>query len=231
MKTLGIIGGLGPESTIEYYKELFRAYRERVPDGSQPQFLINSVNMKVLIDAVTIADYPTMANYLTQQVAHLATGGADFAIISANTPHLVFDEVMRRSSIPLISIVEAAAEATNAKNLKRVGLMGTRFTMQARLFPEVFERRGIQILTPNLDEQEIVHSIYMNELLKGDVRDESRTRLLAIALRMKQEHSIEGLLLGGTELSLIITSLDGTGVELLDTMKIQIAAAVKEMLS
>ncbi len=231
MKTLGIIGGLGPESTIEYYKELFRAYRERVPDGSQPQFLINSVNMKVLVDAVTVSDYTTMANYLNEQVAHLAKGGADFAIISANTPHLVFDEVKRRSSIPLISIVEAAAEATQAKGLKRVGLMGTRFTMQARLFPDVFERRGIQIVTPNPDEQDIIHNIYMNELLKGDVRDESRTRLLAIALRMKQQHSIEGLLLGGTELSLIIKSLDGTGLELLDTMKIQIAAAVKEMLS
>jgi aspartate racemase len=231
VKTLGIIGGLGPESTIEYYKELFRAYRERVPDGSQPQFLINSVNMKVLVDAVTISDYATMANYLAEQIAHLAQGGADFAIVSANTPHLVFDEVERRSSIPLISIVEAAAEATQMKELKRVGLMGTRFTMQARLFPEVFERHGIEIVTPNTEEQAAVHDIYMNELLKGIIRDQSRERLLQIADRMQYDDQIEGLLLGGTELSLIIKSLDGTGLELLDTMKIQIAAAVKEMLS
>ena len=231
MKTLGIIGGLGPESTIEYYKELFRAYRERVPDGSQPQFLINSINMKVLIDAVTVSDYATMANYLTEQVANLAEGGADFAIISANTPHLVFDEVKRRSSIPLISIVEAAADATQARGLKRVGLMGTRFTMQARLFPDVFERRDIQIVTPNPDEQEIVHSIYMNELLKGVIRDQSRERLLQIADRMRHDDQIEGVLLGGTELSLIIKSLDGIGLEVLDTMKIHIAAALKEMLS
>jgi aspartate racemase len=162
---------------------------------------------------------------------HLADGGADFAIISANTPHLVFDEVKKRSPIPLISIVEAAAEATQAKGLKRVGLMGTRFTMQARLFPDVFERRAIRIVVPTPEEQGVVHDIYMNELLKGIIRDESRTRLLAIALRMKQSDDIQGLLLGGTELSLIIKSLDGTGLELLDTMKIQIAAAVKEMLS
>ena len=231
MKTLGIIGGLGPESTIEYYKELFRAYRERVSDGSQPQFLINSVNMKVLVDAVTVSDYATMANYLTEQIAHLAKGGAEFAIISANTPHLVFDEVKRRSSIPLISIVEAAAASTQAKGLKRVGLMGTRFTMQARLFPDIFESHGIRIVTPNSDEQSAVHDIYMNELLKGIVRDQSRDRLLQIADRMKHDDEIEGLLLGGTELSLIIKSLDGSGLELLDTMKIQIAAAIKEMLS
>lgn len=231
MKRLGIIGGLGPESTLEYYKEIMRAYRDRVNDGSQPEFLLNSVNMKVLVDAVTIGDFPTMADYLTEQIDHLATGGADFAIISANTPHLVIDEVRRRSPIPLISIVEAAAEASKSKGLKRVGLFGTRFTMQASLFPEVFQRCGVQIVAPSEEEQAYVHDIYMNELVNGIVRDATRDRLLQIAARMKRDHAIEGLLLGGTELSLIIKSLDGTGLVLLDTMKIQVAAAVDRMLS
>src|SRR5690349_11437486 len=106
MKLLGIIGGLGPESTIEFYKEVIRVYRERVPDSSQPEFLINSVNMKIVVDAVTVDDLATIADYLVEQIERLADAGADFAIISANTPHLVFDEVCRRSTIPLISIVE-----------------------------------------------------------------------------------------------------------------------------
>jgi len=227
---LGIIGGLGPESTIEYYKEVMRAYRERVSDGSQPEFLINSVNMKVLIDAVTIGDYERMAYYLSGQVERLTNAGARFAIISANTPHLVFDEVKRRSRIPLISIVEAAAQETKKRGLHSVGLLGTRFTMQAKLFPDVFAREQIAIVIPNEAERDVVHDIYMNQLVKGIVLEESREKLIAIAQRMKCDDSIEGLILGGTELSLIIKSLDGTGLELLDTMKIQVAAAMDAML-
>jgi aspartate racemase len=231
LKRLGIIGGLGPESTIEFYKEIIRAYKERVPDGSQPEFIINSVNMKILVDAVTVNDRGTMANYLIEQIERLANASADFAIIAANTPHLVFDEVQRRSPIPLISIVEAAADATKARGMQKVGLLGTRFTMQAPLFPKVFARHGIQIVTPNDQEQEFVHDVYMNELVNGIIRDETRERLLAIAGRMRIDDGIEGLLLGGTELSLIIKDLDGTGLGLLDTMKIQVQAAIAEMLS
>ena len=231
MKRLGIIGGLGPESTIEFYKEVIRAYKERVADGSQPEFLINSVNMKTLVDAVTVGDFGTMANYLVEQIERLAKAGADFAIISANTPHLAFDEVQRRSRIPLISIVEAAAQETKTRGLKKVGLMGTRFTMKARLFSDVFERQGIEIVTPKDAEKEFVHDIYMNQLVNGIVRDETRERLLEIARRMEQDDGIQGLLLGGTELSLIIKNLDGTGLVLLDTMKIQVQAAVAMMLS
>lgn len=231
MKLLGIIGGLGPESTIEYYREIFLAYRERVKEKSNPAFLINSVDMQQVIDRVTANDLASLADFLVIEVKRLADAGATFGIISANTPHLAFDEVRRRSPIPLISIVEAAAEAAKARGLKIVGLMGTRFTMKARLFPDVFERAGIKIVTPDDDEQAFVHDIYMNELVKGVVRDETRERLLQIARRMKRDDGIEGLLLGGTELSLILKSLDGIGLELLDTMKIQVQAAVAEMLS
>lgn len=228
---LGIIGGLGPESTIEYYREVIRAYRERVSDGSAPEFIVNSVDMKKVVDSVTANDLSSLADYLSAEVKRLADAGASFGIISANTPHLVFDEVKRRSPIPLISIVEAAAKATKSKGLQRVGLMGTRFTMKAALFPDVFSREQIEIVTPNAGEQELVHDIYMNELVKGIIRDETRKQLLNVASRMKKDDGIQGLLLGGTELSLIIKGLDGTGLELLDTMKIQVQAAIAEMLS
>jgi aspartate racemase len=231
MKTLGIIGGLGPESTVEYYREVIRAYRERVTNGSAPAFIVNSVDMKQVVDRVTANDLASLADFLLAEIKRLANAGATFGIISANTPHLAFEEIQRRSPIPLISIVEAAALATKAKGLQRVGLMGTRFTMKAQLFPDVFVRHGIQIVTPNEEEQSFVHDIYMNELVKGLVHEETRLRLLEIARRMKHDDKIEALLLGGTELSLILKSLDGTGLELLDTMKIQVQAAVTEMLS
>src|SRR3954469_12086701 len=153
MKSFGIIGGLGPESTLDFYREVVSVYREQVTDGSTPHFIINSVNMKQVVDAVTSNNLAALADYLSDEVKRLADAGASFALIAANTPHLVFDEVQRRSSIPLISIVEVAAEATNALGLRRVGLLGTRFTMKARLFPDAFSRFHIEIVTPGEAEQ------------------------------------------------------------------------------
>ena len=231
MKKLGIIGGLGPESTIEYYREVIRAYRERMNDGSQPEFIINSVNMKRVFEFVGANDLDALADYLLSHIDSLAKAGADFAIISANMPHLAFDRVRPRSPVPLISIVEAASEAAKARRLKRVGIFGTRFVMEARLYPDIFARHSIGVCAPNDDERTFVHDIYVNQLLKGIVLPETREQLLAFAMRMKHDDGIEGLLLGGTELSLILKNLDGTGLELLDTMKIQVQAAVTEMLS
>jgi len=231
MKTLGIIGGLGPESTIEYYREVIRAYRVRVNDGSFPEFLINSIDNNRVWHCVNTNDWPSLADYLVSASKVLSNTGADFGIISANMPHLVFADVRPRSPIPLINIIDTAAEAASAKKLKKVGLFGTRAVMEASLYPDALARRQIEVLPPNAEERTFIHDIYVNQLLKGIVLDETRERLLAIAARMKQDAGIEGLLLGGTELSLILKNLDGTGLELLDTMKIQVQAAVTEMLS
>ncbi len=231
MKLLGIIGGLGPESTIEYYKEIFRVYRERVPDGPEPSFILNSVDVKTAVRLVTAGDLDGLANYLAIEVSRLAKAGATFGMISANTPHIVFDRVQQLSTIPLLSIVEAASNETKARGLKRVGLFGTRFTMQGSFYQDVFTSAGIELIAPSIDEQNFVHDIYMNELLNGVVRDETRTRLIEIAEKMRQREGIEGLLLAGTELSLILKELPISNLELLDTMKIHVESAVKEMLS
>jgi aspartate racemase len=229
VKRLGIVGGLGPESTIEYYREVMRAYRERVGDGSAPEFIVDSVNNKKVFEWMAASDLSSLADYLLCAIQRLAGAGADFAIISANMPHLAFDQVRPHSPIPLIHIVEAAAEAASKTNLRKLGLFGTQFVMQARLYSDIFARKHIQVVSPTKDEQAFIHDIYVNELLKGIVRTETRQRLLAIADSMKRNEGIEGLLLGGTELSLIIKNLDGTGLELLDTMKIQVQAALAEM--
>ena len=108
MKTLGIIGGLGPESTIDYYGRIITLYRERTGDGSYPQFIINSVNLKRGLDLMDANNLTGMADYLVEEVGKLARAGATFGLISANTPHVVFEEVAAKSAIPLISIVEAS---------------------------------------------------------------------------------------------------------------------------
>src|SRR5207245_6197924 len=127
MKTLGIIGGLGPESTIDYYQRIVALYRERQRDGSYPEFIIVSVNLKKGLDFMAANDLADMADYLLEGIAKLARAGADLGLIAANTPHIVFDDVAPKSPIPLISIVEATCAAAKTQNLKRLALFGTRY--------------------------------------------------------------------------------------------------------
>src|SRR5260370_40355550 len=126
MKTLGIIGGLGPESTLDYYQRVIALYRERVRDGHYPEFIIVSVDLRKGLDFMEAGDLSGMAGFLLEGIGQLARAGGDFGIISANTPHIVFDEVAVNSPIPLISIVEATGAAAEAQNLRRLALFGTR---------------------------------------------------------------------------------------------------------
>src|SRR5213594_351588 len=192
MKTLGIIGGLGPESTIDYYQRLIALYRERTGDGSYPEITINSVNLKKGLDFMDANDLAGMADYLLQAIGKLARGGADFGIISANTPHIVFDDVAPKSPIPLISIVEATCAAAKARKLKRLALFGTRYTMQGTFYPKVFSREGIELLMPDPEDQTYIHDKYLNELIPGNFLPETRAGFLAVIDRMKARHDIHG---------------------------------------
>src|SRR6266699_2338574 len=185
MKILGIIGGVGPESTIEYYQNIIAFYRERQRDGSYPEFIINSVDLKKGLDFMAGNNLAGMADYLLEEIGKLARAGANFGLISANTPHIVFDEVSSKSPIPLISIIEATCAAAKARNLKRLALLGTRYTMQGTFYPKVFSREGIELIAPDAKDQEYIHDKYLNELVPGNILPETRDGLLAIVDRLK----------------------------------------------
>lgn len=229
MKTLGIIGGIGPESTIEYYRRLHTLYRERVPDGSAPSIIINSIDNKKLLDLAG-TDLSELATYLTAEVEKLAHAGATFGLLAANTPHLVFDAVARHSTIPLISIVSATCEAAEARGLKRLGLLGTRFTMQSSFYRDALSARQIALALPNEEEQAWVHAKYMQELLQGIIRPETRERLMIIIQALKDRAQIEGVILGGTELSLILRDETVFGIQVVDTTQIHVEAAVAQLI-
>jgi len=231
MKTLGIIGGLGPESTIDYYSRIIALYRKRTGDGSYPQFIINSVDLKKGLDFMEANDLSGMANFLLLEIEKLARAGADFGLISANTPHIVFDEVAPKSPIPLISLVEATCAAAKMRGLRKLALLGTKFTMQADFYPKVFSLAGIRLLVPDLKEQDYIHDKYLNELVPGKFLPETRAGFLAIVDRMKAEIDIEGVILAGTELPLILRDETYNGIPLLDTTKIHCEAAVAGMFS
>jgi aspartate racemase len=230
MKTLGIIGGTGPETTVEYYRRLISAYRERSPEGHAPSLLINSIDSKKLVDLVTANELTQMADYLVEEVARLARAGAGLALIAANTPHLVFDEVQSRSPIPMLSIVTATRDAAAAAGYRRLALFGTRFTMQAAFFPQIFMARQIAIIMPNEAEQSYIHDKYMSELFAGVILPQTRERLLEIVQAMKERDGVEGLILGGTELSLILREATAAGLPVLDTTQIHVDAAVEWLL-
>lgn len=231
MKTLGIIGGIGPESTIDYYRRIIALYRKLNQDGSYPAIIINNIDMKEMLDYIEANELAKLTDYLLREVQKLANAGAGLGLLASNSPHIVFDELSQKSPIPLLSIVEAACTAAQELRLKRVGLLGTRFSMQGPYYPAVFSRAGIAIITPTLKEQAFIHEKYMNELVNGLILPETRERLLAIVDRLKEQENIEGLILGGTELPLILREESYNGIPFLDTTKIHVECAVAQMLA
>jgi len=230
MKILGIVGGIAPESTIDYYRLIIRGYRERRPDGTYPRILINSIDLTKLLDLIGTQDLGGSTDYLADAVAQLARAGADVGLLASNTPHLVFEDVQRRSPIPLISIVEATCAATEALGLTKVALLGTRFTMQARFYPEVFGRRGIEVIVPHPDEQAYIHERYLGELVHGVVRAETREQILGIVRRLRDDQGAQAVILGGTELPLLFRNGADPGLPLLDTTRIHAERAVSALL-
>jgi aspartate racemase len=231
MKTLGIIGGVGPESTIDYYRSIIALYRQRKDDGSYPEIIINSIDLKKEIDLVERNQLGALSSYLLEEVEKLARAGADFGLIASNTPHIVFDDLRLHSPVPLISIVEATCEAAKEMDLKRVGLFGTTFTMQGKFYRDVFARVGIVLVVPALEDQTYVHDKYMNELVNGVFLPETHDGLLEVVDRLRETQQIQGLILGGTELPLILKEERHNGLPILNTTKIHVAAAVREMLA
>jgi aspartate racemase len=236
MKSVGIIGGIGPGSTVEYYRLIIAAYRKEKRDGSYPSILINSIDLKKMLGLIEVHQLAEVTEYLVGEVQKLARAGADFGLLASNTPHIVFDEIRRQSPIPLISIVETTCDAAKALGLKRLGLFGTRFTMQGRFYSDVFSNEGIAIIAPDEADRSDIHEKYMGELVNGIFLPETRERLLTIVSRMKERKSIEGLILGGTELPLLfqndeLSAVQASGIPFLDTTQIHVKAIVAEMLS
>jgi len=231
MKTLGIIGGIAPESTIDYYRTIIGLYRERKPDGSYPPILINSIDLQRVLATVGAGQLDALTDWMVTELEKLEGAGADFAIMASNTPHLVFDKIEQRASIPLISIVVATCEVARTRGLQRLALFGTKFTMQGRSYRDVFARKDIAVVVPDAADQDYIHEKYMGELVAGVFLPETRAGLLAIVDRLVRQAGIDGVILGGTELPLILRDPAHDGIPLLNTTRIHCETAVERMFS
>jgi aspartate racemase len=227
MATVGLVGGLGPESTIDYYRRILDAWAH-VDPSSAPSIVIDSLDVRQGLWLVE-HDRPGLIDYLFASLRRLAGAGVDFIAMTANTPHIVFDELAARSPVPLLSIVEVCAEEATRRGMRRLLLLGTRFTMDAPFFPAVLARHGIDVVILDDADRAWVHERYVNELLKGDFRDDTRRQFVALVARLRAEQQIDGVILGGTELPLLLTSPVIAEVPALDTTALHVAAIVRRL--
>lgn len=225
MQRIGIIGGLGPESTLDYYRLIIDAFKQAGGGFNYPEVIIHSLDLGRFMHLVEEDRWPEIAEWLAATAESLARAGADFAAIASNTPHLVFDEVQARSPLPLVSIVQAALDQARSRGFSRPGLLGTRLTMGSDLYQRAFGPAGLKIAVPLPDDQELIHQRLFSEIELGIIKDSTRQELLAVIDRMITDQQVDSVILGCTELPLIL-DMPEHGVPLLDTTKIHVKAIV-----
>jgi len=219
MKTIGIIGGIGPESTVDYYKEIISAFINNHADLAYPEIIVYSANMNELMEFVNAQEWDRLSEWLLKKIYSIHLAGAEFAAIASNTPHIVFDEIKSKSPIPLLSIVESTCAKAQYMELKNIGLMGTKLTMEADFYKKPFISKGISVVVPSEEEQKFIHHKLFSEIELGILKESTREELLAIAKRMVDENGIDSLILGCTELPLILTKSQ-FGIPFLNTTAI-----------
>jgi aspartate racemase len=227
MATVGIVGGLGPESTIDYYRRILEVW-ERDEPSSAPSVVIDSLDVRRALRLVE-RDRPALIEYLLSSLDRLAGARVDFAAMTANTPHIVFDDLAARSPVPLVSIVEVCAQEARQRGLGRLALLGTRFTMEGSFYPMVCARYGIAVVPPNDTDRAWLHERYVGELLRGEFRDDTRRQLVSLISRLRDEERIDGVILGGTELPLLLSAPVLADVPALDTTALHVAAIVNRL--
>ncbi|MBN2520820.1 MAG: amino acid racemase [Bacteroidales bacterium] len=231
IKKIGIIGGIGPESTIDYYKLIIKKIKKAVQSSDYPQIIINSINMTQLLNFINQKQFIELVSFLRIEVNKLEMAGADFCVLAANTPHIIFDELKENINMPIISIVEETCKKIKIKELDKVGLIGTKFTMEAGFYNKVAEKYNIQIITPDKKQQNYIHNKYMNELVFGIINDVTKVELIGIINNLQKAYNIQGLILGGTELPLILKQDDFNDIIILNTTEIHVDSIVRFALS
>ena len=223
-KTIGILGGMSPESTIEYYRHITRSYTEKFGDYGYPEIVIFSVSFQPYVDLPAAGRWDLVADGLAQAARKLAAAGADFVVIATNTMHKVVDEIQAQIDIPILSLLDVVGDAITAQGLETVGLLGTRFTMESTFYQDALAKRGITVVVPDAADRETVNRVIYDELVAGEIRAESRAEYLAIIERLAARGA-QGIILGCTEIPLLVKPSD-TPLPLFDTTILHADAAL-----
>jgi aspartate racemase len=224
-KRIGILGGMSPESTVEYYQTITRTYTERYGDYAYPEVLIYSVSFQSYVDWPEQDRWDWVAQGLSEAARKLEGAGADVIVIATNTMHLVVDEVQAGVNVPVLSLLDVVAEAILVRGMRTVGLLGTRFTMERGLYQNALARRDITVLVPNEADRAYVNDVIYSELVAGKIRDESRAHYVTIIEELAGRGA-ESIILGCTEIPLLVGEGD-VDLPLLDTTLLHATAALE----
>jgi len=226
MKRIGLVGGLGPESTIDYYREIINDFNKRGNEMIYPEIIIYSVNFSEFMIMMKNKEHERLISYFLKKINALASAGADFVALTANTPHVYFESLKQKSDIPLLSIVEATCSEALSRGLKRPGLIGTGFTMNSTFYQDIFSKNGMEIELPQSEDKELINYKLFSEIELGIIMDETRDLLVSIIRKMVKQQNIDSMILGCTELPLILREREYAGISMLDTTRIHVKEIV-----
>ena len=226
MKRIGLIGGTGPESTIMYYKELNSKIDEATGGKNMPEIIIESVNFRKAWELVSSKQYKELADYISEKVSNLAKGGAEIITLTAATMHIVFDEIENNTKVSLVSIPRAIRDEALEKGYKKVGLLGTIFTMEQDFMKKDLAQAGIDVIVPDKVDRELIAKRIFEELEFGIVKEATLQEFNAIISKMQSEHQVEAVILGCTELPLMLND-DNCVLPCLDSVEIHIKKLVE----
>lgn len=225
---IGIVGGIGPESTVDYYKSIIYKYKNFKQDGSYPKIVIDSIDMKEVLYFISTKQWYKLVDILVASLNNLYIAGANIGVISSNTPHIVFQKVKKFSPMPVLSIVEETRERAKELGLRKLALLGTITTMEETFYQDSFLKSAIDIVVPRKAEREYINQRIMTELENGIINKRTKEGLLSIIGRMKREENIDGVILGCTEIPIILKNGD-MNIPFLNTVAIHVDAIIEEM--
>lgn len=226
MRTIGLLGGMSGVATAEYYRLLNAGVNQRRGGHASAEILICSVDFAVIEACIRGERWDDAAGYLVERARRLERGGASFLLLATNTMHRVAPEIEAAVGIPLIHIVDVTAAAALAAGARRLGVLGTRPVMEADFYRERFARHGIDILVPAEPERAVVDQIIFTELTHGVTTEASRAEYLRIMSELRDQGA-DGIVLGCTEIGLLVAPGDLPGTDLYDTTALHVQAAIR----
>lgn len=228
MKRVGILGGMSWESSALYYKWINQGVCAKTKAHNSAPILLDSINFQKMIDWKNSGDWNSISEYLSQRAQKLENAGADFIVIATNTMHKVAQDIQSRIQIPLLHLADATAKNILSKNVKKIALLGTAYTMEQDFYKDRLIKAGLEVTIPDENERTNIHNVIYNELCNGIVEPNSKQTYINICNNLVSKGA-DGIILGCTEITMLINQ-DGFDVPIFDTTRIHVDAIIKEII-